>query len=122
VNAEPRLRGSYKRFVLTQPLRFLRLQLRVAIALLLALCTSALVSTIAGAAASTFTRLGSTNNPSNYGQPVTFIADVLWESSVGTPTGTVTFTDGTNVLGNVSLDSNGRAAFMAFWTCLYLRR
>ena len=111
VNAEPRPRGSYKRFVLTQTLRFLRLLLRVAVVVLLALCTGALISTIAGAAAFTLTRLGSTNNPSNYGQPVTFIAAVLWESSVGTPTGTITFTDGTKVLGNVSLDSNGRAAF-----------
>jgi hypothetical protein len=70
------------------------------------------LSTIAGAAASTFTLLASTNNSIKYGEPVTFIADVLlWESSVGTPTGTVSFTDGTKVLGNVSLDSNCRAAF-----------
>ena len=102
---------GYNRPVLTQSLRFLRLLLRVAIAVFLALCTGALVSTITGAAALTVTRLGSTNNPSNYGQPVIFIAAVLWESSVGTPTGTVTFTDGTKVLGNVSLDSNARATF-----------
>ena len=68
---------SYNRPVLTQSLRFLRLLLRVAIAVLLALCTGALVSTITRAAALTVTRLGSTNNPSNYGQPVTFIAVVL---------------------------------------------
>ena len=87
---------------------------RVAIAVFLALCTGALVSlvsTVAGAAALTFSRLGSTNNPSNYGQPVAFIATVLWQSAVGTPTGTVTFTDGTKVLGNVSLDSNLRVEF-----------
>ena len=106
--------GSYRRPALTRPPRFLRLPRRVAIAVLLVLCTSALVSpvsTIAGAAAFTFTRLASTNNSSEYGKPVTFIAAVLWESSGGTPTGTVTFTDGTKVLGNVSLDSNCRAAF-----------
>ena len=97
--------------MLTQPLRFLRLLQQVAIALLLALGTSGPVSTVAGAATPTFTRLGSTNNPSNYGQPVTFIAAVFWENPVGTPTGTITFTDGANVLGNVPLDSNGRAAF-----------
>jgi hypothetical protein len=69
------------------------------------------VSTIAGATVFTFTRLASSNNLSKYGESVTFIADVLWEGSVGTPTGTVAFTDGTKVLGNVSLDSNWRAAF-----------
>jgi Bacterial Ig-like domain (group 3) len=103
--------GSCKRPVLAQPLRSLRLLLRVAIAVLLALCVGALASTTAGAAAFTVTRLGSTNNPSSYGQPVIFIAAVLAESSAGTPTGTVAFTDGTNVLGNISLDSDGRATF-----------
>jgi hypothetical protein len=95
--------------VLAQPLSSLLLLQRVAIAVLL-LCTGALASTIAGAAELTVTRLGSTNNPSNYGQPVIFIAAVLADSAVGTPTGTVTFTDGTNVLGNVPLD-DGRATF-----------
>jgi hypothetical protein len=98
----------------TQPPRLLRLLLRVAVAVLLVLCTAALispVSTIAGAAVFTFTRLASTNDSSTYGEPVTFIADLLWEGSVGTPTGTVSFTDGTKVLGNVPLDSNYRAAF-----------
>jgi hypothetical protein len=106
--------GSYRRPALTQPPRFLRLLLGVAVAVLLVLCTGALVSpvsTIAGAAVFTFTRLASINNSSKYGEPVTFIAEVLWEGSVDTPTGTVTFTDGTKVLGNVSLDSNWRAAF-----------
>jgi hypothetical protein len=77
----------------------------------LALCTGALAPTIAGAAELTVTRLGSTNNPSNYGQPVIFIAAVLAQNSVDTATGAVTFTDGTNVLGNVPLDDNGRATF-----------
>jgi hypothetical protein len=97
--------------VLTQPLKSLRLLLRAALAVSLALCTGALASTIAGAAELTVTRLGSTNNPSSYGQSVIFIAAVLSDSSVGTPTGTVTFTDGTKVLGNVPLDSSGRATF-----------
>ncbi len=103
---------SYRRPALTQPHRFLLL--RFAVAVLLMLCTGALVSSvssIAGAALFTFTRLASTNNTSKYGEPVTFIADVLWQGSVGTPIGTVTFTDGTKVLGKVSLDSNWRAAF-----------
>jgi hypothetical protein len=97
--------------VLTQPLSSLFFLQRAAIAVLLALCTGALAPTIAGAGELTVTRLGSTNNPSNYGQPVIFIAAVLSESSVDTPAGTVTFTDGTNVLGNVPLDNNGRATF-----------
>jgi hypothetical protein len=106
--------ASYRRPALTQPPSFLRLLVRVAVAVLLVLCTSVLVSpvsTIAGTAAFTFTRLGSTSNLSKFGEPVTFIAYVLWEDSIGTPTGSVTFTDGTKVLGNVSLDSNCRAAF-----------
>ena len=97
--------------MLTQPLSSLLLLQRVAIAVLLALCTGALAPTIAGAAELTVTRLGSTNNPSNYGQPVIFIAAVLAQNSVDTATGAVTFTDGTNVLGNVPLDDNGRATF-----------
>jgi len=106
--------GNYTRPALTQPPEFLRLPLRVAVAVLLVLCTDALVSpvsTIAGAATFTSTRLASTNDPSKYGDPVTFIAAVLWEGSVGTPTGTVRFADGEKVLGNVLLDSNYRAAF-----------
>src|SRR5215472_9965181 len=105
--------GSYRRPALTQP-EFLRLPLRVAVAVLSVLCTDALVSpvsTIAGAAVFTFTRLASTNDSSKYGEPVTFIAAVLWEGSVGMPTGTVRFADGEKVLGNVSLDSSYRAAF-----------
>jgi len=106
--------GNYTRPALTQPPEFLRLPLRVPVAVLLVLCTDALVSpvsTIAGAATFTSTRLASTNDPSKYGDPVTFIAAVLWEGSVGTPTGTVRFADGEKVLGNVLLDSNYRAAF-----------
>ena len=106
--------GSYRRPALTQPPKFLRRPLRVAAAVALVLCTVALVSsvsTIASAAVFTLTRLGSTNDSSKYGEPVTFIASVLWEGSGGTPTGTVSFADGTKVLGSVSLDSSYRAAF-----------
>jgi hypothetical protein len=97
--------------VLTQPLSSLLFLQRAAIAVLLALCTGTIAPTTAGAAELTVTRLGSTNNPSNYGQPVIFIAAVLSENSVDTPAGTVTFTDGTSALGNVPLDNNGRATF-----------
>jgi len=106
--------GSYRRPAPTQPPSFHRLLPRVAVGVLLVLCTGALVlpvSTIAGTAVFSFIRLASNNNSSKYGEPVNFIADVLWEGSVSTPTGTVNFTDGTKVLGIVSLDSNCRAAF-----------
>jgi uncharacterized repeat protein (TIGR01451 family) len=57
--------------------------------------------------ATTTTTLASDNNPSTYGQPVTFTATVT--SSGGTPTGTVTFKDGTTTLGTSSLDGSGQA-------------
>lgn len=102
--------ASRRRPVPTQSLRSFCFP-RAAIAVVLALCTGGLAPTIAAAAELTVTRLGSTNNPSSYGQPVIFIAAVLSDSSVGTPTGTITFTDGTKTLGNAPLDSDGRATF-----------
>jgi Bacterial Ig-like domain (group 3) len=104
------LQLSYKRPARTQPPRLLRAA-QIVLAVLLALCTGALVSPASTfAAALTSTRLASTNNSSKYGEPVTFIAAVFWGNSAGAPTGTVMFTDGTIVLGNISLDSNWRAA------------
>jgi Bacterial Ig-like domain (group 3)/PKD domain len=50
----------------------------------------------------------SSPNPSNLGDPVTFIASTL--SIIGQPTGTVTFFDGTTPLGSVPL-TNGLAIF-----------
>jgi len=58
--------------------------------------------------AATTTTLASSLNPSTYGQSVTFTATVT--SSSGTPTGTVTFKDGTTTLGSVTL-SAGMAHF-----------
>jgi hypothetical protein len=57
---------------------------------------------------STTTSIGSAPNPSVYAQPVTFTATVTVTS--GTPTGTVTFKNGTATLGTGSL-SAGTAAF-----------
>ena len=54
----------------------------------------------------TSTSLVSSLNPSNSGQSVTFTATV--SSGSGTPTGTVTFKDGTTALGTVNL-SGGQA-------------
>ncbi|MFZ0927649.1 MAG: Ig-like domain repeat protein, partial [Syntrophobacteraceae bacterium] len=52
--------------------------------------------------------LSSSPNPSNYGDSVTFMATV--SAAAGTPTGTVTFSDGATVLGTGAL-SGGQATF-----------
>lgn len=57
----------------------------------------------------TTTTVQSSMNPSVYGQPVTFIANVSTTGS-STPTGTVTFLDGTTTLGTGNL-SGGVATF-----------
>jgi hypothetical protein len=59
----------------------------------------------------TTTTVASSLNPSTYGQSVTFTATVSANApGSGTPTGTVTFLDGTTTLGTGTL-SNGTAAF-----------
>jgi two-component sensor histidine kinase len=59
-------------------------------------------------AVATSTSVASSLNPSTFGQSVTFTATVT--SSGGTPTGTVTFKDGTSTLGTGTL-SSGKAKF-----------
>jgi hypothetical protein len=60
----------------------------------------------------TTTRLVSSVNPSVYGQSVTFTARLAASApGSGTPTGTVTFLDGTSTLGSGTL-SGGTATFM----------
>ncbi len=59
--------------------------------------------------ASTTTGLSSSRNPSSYGQTVTFTAKVAGQYG-GTPTGTVSFYDGTTLLGTGTL-SNGVATY-----------
>jgi YVTN family beta-propeller protein len=62
--------------------------------------------------ANTTTALTSSLNPSTYGQSVTFTATVtVTPPGSGTPTGTVTFYDGTTALGSVALASNGQAVY-----------
>jgi len=61
--------------------------------------------------ASTTTGLTSSLNPSTYGQAVTFTATVTGEYG-GTPTGTVSFYDGTTLLGTGALNS-GVATYTA---------
>ncbi len=63
----------------------------------------------------TVTAVSSSANPALPGQPVTFTATV---SAAGAPTpltpgGSVTFWDGTTVLGTAPLDGTGQAAFVA---------
>jgi hypothetical protein len=63
-----------------------------------------------GTQAASATLIGSSLNPSTYGQSVTFTAQVFSQTS-GTPTGTVTFQDGATVLGTVALNGSGIAQF-----------
>jgi streptogramin lyase len=60
--------------------------------------------------ASTTVALGSSVNPAVTGQAVTFTARVgVVAPGAGTPTGTVTFKDGTVILGTVAVGSGGQA-------------
>ena len=55
------------------------------------------------------TAVSSSKNPSTFGDSVTFTATVT--GTTGTPTGTVTFLDGSTTLGTATLDPGGIAAF-----------
>jgi large repetitive protein len=57
----------------------------------------------------TTTALSSSANPAVPGQPVTFTATVDPASGTGTPTGTVTFSDGGSQIGTATLNSGGTA-------------
>jgi hypothetical protein len=57
--------------------------------------------------ASTVTGITATPNPATYGDDVTLTATVAAPGATGTPTGTVTFRDGTTVLGTAPLAANG---------------
>ena len=61
------------------------------------------------AAATSSTTVTSSTASSVFGEPVTFEATVT--SSIGTPTGVVTFKDGETLLGTVPLDAEGKAEF-----------
>jgi hypothetical protein len=61
--------------------------------------------------AATTVALGSSVNPAATGQTVTFTATVaVVAPGAGTPTGTVTFRDGSTVLGSVAVGRDGTAA------------
>ncbi len=59
----------------------------------------------------TTTALTSSVNPSITGESVTFTATVSPASGTGTPTGTVTFRDGTTTLGTGTVNASGVATF-----------
>src|SRR5262249_60749137 len=66
----------------------------------------------------TSTSLTSTPNPSNAGQIVTLTAKVSATApATGVPTGTMTFRDGTTVLGTATL-VNGSASFSISTLCV----
>ncbi len=65
--------------------------------------------TVSAAATATSTTVASSVNPSNFGQSVMFTA-LVTASGSGTPTGTVTFKDGTTTLGSAALNG-ARATF-----------
>ncbi|MBN8886712.1 MAG: Ig-like domain repeat protein [Rudaea sp.] len=72
--------------------------------------SSSTLTQVVNHAASTMT-LSSGSNPSTFGQAVTFTATVSGSSGPSTPTGTVTFVDGTTTLGTGALNSSGQAVF-----------
>ena len=60
----------------------------------------------------TKTSIESSDQSADYGESVTFTATVSADNAAhGTPTGSLTFMDGNNVLGSRTLDSNGQATF-----------
>jgi hypothetical protein len=63
----------------------------------------------ADATATTTTTLSSSRNPSAVGESVTFTATV--SAATGTPSGIVTFREGTTVLGTATLNASGVAVF-----------
>ena len=63
-----------------------------------------------GMATPTMTAVSAAPNPSVFGQAVTFTATVTPTGGSGTPTGSVTFQDGSSVLGSATL-SGGSATF-----------
>jgi hypothetical protein len=62
----------------------------------------------------TVTTVKSAKDPSVAGRAVSFTATVRTTGS-GKPSGTVTFYDGTKVLGRVKLSSTGTATFTTSW-------
>jgi len=73
--------------------------------------TSSVLTQTVNSLISSTTSLKSSLNPSVRGQQVTFTATVKPSSGAGTPTGTVTFLDGSSTLGSSTLNASGVATF-----------
>jgi hypothetical protein len=73
--------------------------------------TSTMVAALTVAKATPSTTLTSSLNPSAPGKAVTFTATVAGPTGSATPTGTVTFLDGTTTLGTGTLNASGVATF-----------
>ena len=71
--------------------------------------SGSVVHVVQTSGAATATTLSSSPNPSVFSQPVTFTATVT--SGGGVPSGTVTFKNGSSILGNSPLDGTGHAGF-----------
>lgn len=54
--------------------------------------------------------LSSSKNPSDAGETVHFSATVVWPASAGTPTGMITFRDGTTTFATIPLAASGGAS------------
>src|SRR5262249_42145386 len=77
--------------------------------------SAALVQTVSRAA--TPAALASSVNPAAPGQAVTFTATAaVVAPGAGTPNGTITFKDGTVILGTVAVDAGGVARFTTSFT------
>src|SRR6185437_12339767 len=74
--------------------------------------SSVVTQTVNHPSANTTTTVTSSANPATTGQAITFTAAVT-STSPGTPTGTVTFLDGTSTLGTATLDATAHATFSA---------
>jgi hypothetical protein len=73
--------------------------------------TTATVTIKPASKAPTTTTVVSPSTASVFGQSVSFNATVSANSGAGTPTGTVSFLDGSTPLGQATLGSNGKASF-----------
>jgi hypothetical protein len=60
------------------------------------------------------TTLAAAPNPTTFGQTITLTAQVQPSQGTGTPTGTVTFKDGSTVLGTGTLNGSGQATFQSW--------
>ncbi len=71
----------------------------------------ALLQTVNATSIGTITSLASSPNPSVFGQLVVFTASVVPSSGTSVPTGTVSFMDGSTVLGSTPVNGSGVATF-----------